>query len=111
MIEQVQISFADIPKSSALEALIQKEIDRLEHYFERIVSVRVRVQQAYKRQGSPYDVRIEINVPGETLVVDEAPGPETEQSHRNAERAVRDAFRIAARRVQEYARRLQTPRV
>jgi ribosome-associated translation inhibitor RaiA len=110
MIEQVQISVADIPNSSALEALIQKEVERLEHLFQRIVSIRVRIQQAYKRQGSPYSVRIEINVPHETLVVDDEPGPETEQSHRNAERAVRDAFRIAGRRVQEYARRLQAPR-
>lgn len=111
MIEQIQISYADVPKSDALEVLIRKEAEKLDHYFDRIVSARVRIQQAYKRESAPYSVHIELLVPGETLVIDDEPVPDTEQAHRNAERAVRDAFKKAARRVQEYARRLQTPRV
>jgi ribosome-associated translation inhibitor RaiA len=111
MIEPLQISIADLPKSEALEALIVKEAEKLERYFDRIVSCRVRVYQAYKRQGSPYVVHIEINVPGEVIVVDEQPGANTEQAHRDAPQAIRDAFRTAARRVEEYARRLRAPRV
>jgi ribosome-associated translation inhibitor RaiA len=111
MIDSVQISFADVPKSPALEALILKEAEKLGRFFERIVSCRVRVYQAYKRQAKPYGVHIEVTVPGDTIVVDEEPDPQTEQAYRDPERAIRDAFRIATRRVEEYARRLRSPRV
>jgi ribosome-associated translation inhibitor RaiA len=110
MIESVQISFTDLPKSEALEALF-KETQKLERYFDRIVSCRVRVHQAYKRQAMPYGVHIEIGVPGDTVVVDEEPNERTEQAHRDPQRAIRDAFRTAARRLEEYARRLRAPRV
>jgi ribosome-associated translation inhibitor RaiA len=111
MIESVQISFAGVPKSEALEALILRETEKLERFFERIVSCRVRVHQAYKRQAQPFGVHIEIGVPGDTLVVDDEPDARTEQAHRDPERAIRDAFRTAGRRLEEYARRLRAPRV
>lgn len=111
MIESVQISFAGVPKSEALESLILREAEKLEKFFERIVSCRVRVYQPYKRQAQPYGVHIEIGVPGDTLIVDEEPDASTEQAHRDPGRAIRDAFRKAARRVEEYARRLRAQRV
>jgi ribosome-associated translation inhibitor RaiA len=111
MIESVQVSFAGVPKSEALETLITKEAEKLERFFDRIVSCRVRVHQPYKRQGMPYGVHIEIGVPGDTIVVDEEPTASTLQAHRDAQRAIRDAFHTAARRLEEYARRLRTPRV
>ena len=108
MTESVQISFADgVPRSDALEALILKEAEKLERFFDRIVSCRVRVYQAYKRQGTPFGVHIDIGVPGETIVVDEEPVARTEQAHRDAQRAIRDAFRTAGRRLEDYARRLR----
>jgi ribosome-associated translation inhibitor RaiA len=102
MIQQLQISYGGIQKTGALEALILKECARLERFFERIVSCRVRLDQPHKRHGTPFMVHVEIGVPGETLVIEE-PG-------QTLERAIHDAFRTATRRVHEHARRLQTPR-
>jgi ribosome-associated translation inhibitor RaiA len=107
MIESVQISFADLPKSEALESLVLREAEKLEKFFDRIVTCRVRVYRAYKRQAQPYGVHIEVAVPGDTIVVDEGADPRTEQAHREPERAIRDAFRTPGRRVEEYARRLR----
>jgi len=102
MIEQLQISYADIQKTEALDALIQKEFARLEHFFERIVSCRVRLDQPNKRHGAPYTVHIDIGVPGEILVI--------EESGQTLERAIHDAFHTASRRVHEYAERVRGPR-
>ncbi len=111
MIESVQISFSDVPRSDALEALINKEAQKLERFFDGIIFCRVRVFQAYKRQAMPFGVHIEIGVPGDTIVVHDDPNPHTEQEHRDAQRAIRDAFRTAGRRLEEYAKLKRAPRV
>lgn len=102
MIQQLQISYGNIQKSEALEALILRECARLERFFERIVSCRVRLDQPHKRHGTTFTVQVEVGVPGETLVSEE-PG-------QTLERAIHDAFHTATRRVHEYARRIQAPR-
>jgi ribosome-associated translation inhibitor RaiA len=122
---QPQISYRDVAASPALERLIQAEAAKLAHFFDGIVSCRVLVEHTHRRhkRGSPYHVRIELNVPGEQLVVnhtdDVRPAPpssdeepervrkaaEHEAEHKDPQLAVRDAFHALTRRLQQYAKR------
>jgi hypothetical protein len=108
-----------------LDRLIRAETAKLEHFFDHIVSCRVHVERAHQRNlhASPLHVRIELSVPGEHLVVDhssdvrppsasrdddfarigKASGRQAEQ--KDPQLAVRDAFRSATRRLQDYAER------
>jgi hypothetical protein len=119
----VQITYRKIRRTEALDAVIREEAAKLERFFERIVSCRVLIEQAHRhrRAGVPFHVRIELGVPGEELVISNEPtlratllGSEAARAeksfelnvdHKTADRAVRDAFRKAARRLQDYARR------
>jgi hypothetical protein len=119
----LQTIYRDCPRSEALETLIGVEAAKLEHFYARIVSCRVLVEQPHRhrRSGAPFHVRIELAVPGEELVISHEPSlrarllgeevpridksAEVDAERKNAERAVRDAFRKAARRLQAYVRR------
>lgn len=122
---QTQISYRNVLPSGAFERLIREEAEKLRRFFDRIVSCRVLIEQAHKRQGrgSPFHVRIELTVPGEQLVVSHAAdarpvpplsdgGParnrgssEHEPQHRDAGLAIRDAFHKVERQLQDYAAR------
>lgn len=122
-VQQPQISYRDVPQSSALDDLIRTEAAKLEHFFGRILNCRVHVEHIHRRhfRGSAFHVRIELNVPGEHLVVnhtddirplspaDDGPersGKPTERAphHKDPQLAVRDAFRTATSRLQDYVR-------
>jgi ribosome-associated translation inhibitor RaiA len=117
------VTYRNAHRTDALDAVIHEEAAKLPRFFERIVDVRVTVDRPHRhhRTGSPFHVRIDIGVPGDDLVInkeptlraallaDEAPhagkSTEIDADHRDAERAVRDAFRKAERRLRDYARR------
>jgi hypothetical protein len=120
---QPQISYRDVPPSPALDELIQAEAAKLEHFFGRILNCRVHIEHIHRRhfRGSAYHVRIELSVPGEHLVVNHtddtrppssgddgperiAPPPERQGGHKDPQTAVRDAFRTATSRLQDYVR-------
>lgn len=126
MILPVQTTYRNAPHTDVLDALVREEADKLDRFFQGIVSCRVLVEQAHRHhlRGAAFHVRIELGVPGEELVIssdpdvrkevtddpDELPprfskSSEVDAAHKDAELAVRDAFRKAARRLQDYARR------
>lgn len=117
------ITFRGIGPSEALETDIRQRIHKLETYYHGIMACRVLVElaQRHHETGNRYHVRIDLTVPGEEIVVaheaslraraqgaalerarkaDES-GPERKHAHV----AVRRAFDIARRRLQDYARR------
>lgn len=117
------VTFRGIPLSAALEADIRSRIAKLERYYSSIMGCRVLVElvQRHHESGNHYHVRIDITVPGEEIVVAHEANlhahaqdadalkltkraePDPERKH--AYVAVREAFDIARRRLQDYGRR------
>ena len=117
------ITFRGIDSSTALEAEIRRRIGKLETYCHSIMGCRVLVEPAQRHHetGNRYHVRIDLTVPGEELVVAHEASlhaaaqdidaakvtreaePDPERKH--AYVAVREAFDIARRQLQDYARR------
>ena len=101
----LQISFRNMDASDAVEADIRDKVGRLDRFYERITSCRVIVEAPHRhhRKGNLYDIRIDITVPGEEIVVQRS-GPEN-QAHEDVYVAVRDAFNAATRRLQDHVRK------
>jgi hypothetical protein len=96
-----------MPRSPALEARIRRAVSDLETFFDGIVGCRVSVAAPHRHHhhGRLYHVVVEISVPGMRIVVGRSPDEQT--SHIAAHVAVRDAFRAARRRLEDYVHRLR----
>ncbi len=97
----LQITLCDIEQSDALEAHIREKAQKLETFFEPIMSCRVVVEMPHqhKHQGKVFNVRIDIGVPGSEIVVNR-------DHHEDVYVALRDAFDAAKRKLEDYARKL-----
>jgi len=119
-----QITVRNMEPVPELEAAVLKEIGTLERFFKRIMSCRVMIEGPKgRRYGGLYHVRIDLGVPNEELVVEHQPSlhatlqdekalrktkqDEPGRVHRDALRAVHDAFREMRRRLQDYVRRVR----
>jgi ribosomal subunit interface protein len=103
----LQITFRDMAPSPAVEARIREKAAKLERYFDRITSCRVVIEarNRHQRQGKLYNVRIDLHVPGETVMVDHT--GRGNHAHEDIYVAIRDAFDAAARRLEDHARRVR----
>ncbi len=117
------ITFRGIDHSTALEAEIRTRINKLEMCYRSIMGCRVLVEfvQRHHVTGNRYHVRIDLTVPGEEIVVAHEASlhataqdvdlpkatkqDELDPERKHARVAVREAFDIARRRLQDYARR------
>ena len=117
------ITFRGIGPSAALEAEIHTRIDKLETYYRSIMGCHVLVElaQRHHEAGNRYHVRIDLTVPGDEIVVahetslhatdqDIHLAKATKQDEADPERkhalvAIGEAFDIARRRLEDYARR------
>jgi len=98
----LQITFRGIEQSDALETHIREKADKLETFFDPIMSCRVVVElpHQHKNQGKAFNVRIDIGVPGSEIVVNR-------DQHEDIYVALRDAFDAAKRQLEDYGRRLR----
>jgi cold shock CspA family protein len=97
----LQITGRNLTLDEPTKALVRKYVGKLELFYDRITSCRVMVEvpQRYPAGGPiVYNVRIDITVPGEEIVVRRQPHPELET-------AIQEAFDAAGRRIQDYAGR------
>ena len=103
----LEIAFRNMESSEALEALVRERADKLERYFDRINSVRVAVEVDHKSGGGSkaYRIRIETRVPGQELVVSQAPGDKGD--HFDAYRTVRDGFDAMERQLEAHSKKLR----
>jgi cold shock CspA family protein/ribosome-associated translation inhibitor RaiA len=117
------ITFRGITRTASLEADIVARMHKLETYYRGIMSCRVLVElvQRHHDAGNHYHVRIELTVPGEEIVaaheaslhatakdvqmekVTKAGEPDPVRKHVHV--AIHEAFDIARRQLQDYARR------
>jgi ribosomal subunit interface protein len=101
----VKIAFHHMKPSEAVSALVLERAGRLERYFDRITGCAVTLEAPgrHHRHGKHYRVRVELQVPGERLVVGRDPAQT--RSHEDLFAAVNAAFREARRQLQDHARR------
>jgi cold shock CspA family protein len=118
-----QITFRNMKSHPRLEEAVLKEAARLERFFDRMISCRVMIQGPKRQERNLFHVRIDIVVPKERLVVDHHPSlhgtlqdlqapqkskqTDLERSHRDAVRAIHDAFGEMRRCLQDYVRRMR----
>lgn len=97
----LQITYRDLPHSAALDSHIREKAEKLEQVFSGLIGCRVVVEQParHHQQGKPFNVRIDLTVPGSEIVVDR-------QESEDAYVAVRDAFEAARRQLDNYASQL-----
>lgn len=95
----LQISFRGIAHSDALYQAIRGKAEKLERYYDHVMSCRVVLELVARQQrkGKPYAVRIDLKVPGGELAV-------TREHDEDLQVALRDAFEAARRRLEDYAR-------
>jgi len=95
----LQISFHGIEHSNALYDAIREKAEKLERYYDRILSCRVVLELAarHKRQGKHFSVRVDLKVPGDELAV-------TREHDEDIQVALREAFDAARRQLEDYAR-------
>ena len=97
----LQITIRDMEHSEALEAHIRDKVNKLEEFYNHIMSCRVVVEVPHKhhQQGKQFNVRIDIGVPGSEIVVNRDHAEDVYV-------ALRDAFDAAKRQLEDYARKL-----
>jgi ribosomal subunit interface protein len=100
----VQITFRDIPHSDAVEANIREHAEKLNQFYDSIMSCRVMVEapHGHHHQGKLYHVRVDLTVPGKELVASRAPSKH--HAHEDVYVAIRDAFAAAKRQLQDFKR-------
>jgi cold shock CspA family protein/ribosome-associated translation inhibitor RaiA len=117
------ITFRGIDHSPSLEEEIRARINKLETYYTGITGCRVLVEPAQRHHetGNRYHVRIDLSVPGEEIVVAHEASlhataqevelqkttrvDELDPERKHVRVAIREAFDVARRRLQDYARR------
>jgi ribosomal subunit interface protein len=97
----LQISFLDFPESDAVWMAVQKRVEKLEHFYDRIVRCEVAVSCPHRHRHTDrlFHVRIHIFLPGSDVVVNR--DPSLNESHRDMYVAIRDAFDKAERVLQD----------
>lgn len=100
MQRELQVTFKDIPPSAAVEQHIRERAAKLEQLYPHIIACHVTLELPHKhqRQGKLHNVRIDVRVPGNEIVVNR-------DQHEDIYVALRDAFDAVKRKLEEYGRR------
>ncbi len=105
MILPLQITFRHMEPSPALETRIRELASRLDKFSEHIMRCHVIVEPPahHKHQGNLYDFRIDITLPDDEIAIRHA--HPADHAHEDAYVALRDAFRAARRKLEDYERK------
>jgi len=95
----LQISLHGIEHSNALYNAIREKAEKLDHYYDHIMSCRVVLELGgrHRHQGKQFTVRIDVKVPGGEIAI-------TREHDEDVQVALRDAFDAARRKLEDYAR-------
>ncbi len=105
----VEITFRNMRPSPDIETQINSHVAKLEKMFGNIVWCRVAVEVPNKREKTADvpQVRLELHVPGQTLVVRRERHAKERHQKPNVTSALHDAFESAAVKLKSYKERLQ----
>ena len=107
--------------SPQVEEWVLEETEKLETFYDRIMSCRVAVEIPHRhhRKGKQCHVRIDLTMPGGEIVVKREPAASSRsraprdalagkvkklEPHHDLRLVIHDAFKAAGRRVQDFAR-------
>lgn len=103
MQQELHIAFRNMDVSEALERRIRGRVAELEQLCSRITACDVVVEPHCRpHQHKLFDVRIDLAIPGRTIVVRRE--PTENHGHEDAHFAVRDAFDTARRQLDDHLR-------
>lgn len=96
----LQITFHDVAHSDALESHTRDKAAKLEQFYASLIACKVVIAQPAQHQhkGKPFNIRIDLSVPGAEIVVGR-------QQDEDVYVALRDAFNAARRKLEDYGRR------
>jgi cold shock CspA family protein len=106
----LQLSFRDIPEArrEEIEERVRRRAEKLERYFDPIVSCRVAIERPhqFERSGNPYRVRVDVSVPGgHEVVVRKEPGDH--DLHADLLTVVNGAFEAVERQLATVVERMR----
>ncbi|MFU8805429.1 MAG: ribosome hibernation-promoting factor, HPF/YfiA family [Bradymonadaceae bacterium] len=107
----VEIAFKNVEQSDAVEALVRERVAKLGKYFRQIISCRVAIEAPHRAPNESvreFNVRVDMSVPGNELVVSRNPGDN--RTHQDVYLAIRDAFNAAERQLKDYSSKLRENR-
>jgi ribosomal subunit interface protein len=101
----LQITFRHMEPSPALETRIRELVTRLEKFSEHIMRCHVIVEPPahHQHRGFLYDFTVDITLPGEEIAIRHA--HPADHAHEDPYVALRDAFRAARRKLEDYERK------
>jgi ribosome-associated translation inhibitor RaiA len=107
MSKEVNVIFDSVDHSDALEKRIRTRVQKLQNHHAQILACNVRVSAVDRQhsKGMTYAVNIDIKVPRKQIVVSHEPGDRGH--HDDPYVAVRDAFNVAQRQLEEHGRKLR----
>lgn len=103
----LRITFHQMETSDAVEYEIRRRAEKLDRFSEHIMDCRVSVEFSSKnhKKGNLFHVVIEIDVPGNKIVVSRE--PEKNHAHEDVNVTIRDAFSSARRQLEDFERRVR----
>jgi len=101
----LQVTFRNLDRSPALETNVREHAEKLDKYYDRIMSCRVVIEEQHKhhRRGNHYHVSVDVTVPGDELMASRE--PDEHHAYTDVYIAIRDAFDTMRRQLEDYARR------
>lgn len=101
----LQITFRGLTPSPAIESLIRQRSARIERFYDRIIRCHVVVDMPHRhqRKGRQFSVHVDITTPESEIVVTRAAEPD--EAHQELQTAVRNAFDVATRQLEDSVRR------
>jgi len=99
MMSDTKVVFRGIEHSEAVEAAVQKRLDKLGRFCDEIQSLRVTLESPhnYHHKGKVYHVGVEAQIPNHDVVVTHE--QHDKHSHEDIYVAIRDAFNAFERRL------------
>ena len=99
------ITFRNLDRSQAVEASVREHAEKLDQFYDRIMSCRVVIEEQHKhhRHGNHYHVSVDVTVPGAELVASRE--PDQHHAYTDVYIAIRDAFDTMRRQLEDYARK------
>jgi len=111
MISDTQVVFRGIDHSLAVEAAVQKRLEKLERFSDEIQSLRVTLESPhnYHHKGKVYHVGVEALIPNHDIMVTRE--QHDKHSHEDIYVAIRDAFNAFERRLKAVYGKQRSQRV
>lgn len=100
----LQVVFRNMRHSPAIEEVVRKRVEKLEHIADNITSCRVVIDMPHHnhRKGNSYVVRIDMTVPQKEIIA--STESSLDPANKDFYAVLKQAFNAAARQLEDYTR-------